>query len=97
VGPAEPLSPELVLVCPELREQALAAASPLPWEGFGTWRADRVRPLGTECEAEPESGGRLRVVREALLYVSGIAVQLVTVGVVVSLLTLLLTAIGGAR
>ena len=28
---AEPISPELVLVCPELRERALAAMPELPW------------------------------------------------------------------
>jgi hypothetical protein len=28
---AEPISPELVLVCPELRERALAALPELPW------------------------------------------------------------------
>jgi hypothetical protein len=28
----DPISPELVLVCPELREQALARLPVLPWE-----------------------------------------------------------------
>lgn len=32
--PAEPLSPELVLVCPELRLEALTALPDRPWEAF---------------------------------------------------------------
>jgi hypothetical protein len=93
VAPAEPLSPELVLVCPELREQALAAAPPLPWELCGTWRADRVRPLG----AGTSRARRPPRIHDAFLYVSGIAIPLVIIGIAVSLLTLVLTAFAGAR
>jgi hypothetical protein len=94
VGLAEPLSPELVLVCPELREHALAAAPPLPWETLGTWRADRVRPLGAGAQNVRRFPHRAR---DALLYVGGIAIPLVIIGIVVSLLTLVLTALAGTR
>ena len=94
VGLLEPLSPELVLVCPELREQALAAAPPLPWERFATRRADAPRPTYAGAQGVAARRG---LARELLLYVSGLAAPLVLIAMVVALLTLALTALAGTR
>ena len=78
---ADPVSPELALVCPELRERALAALPPLPWEAYGR---------RTEYDQVP---GR---VVEALFHVAGLAVPLVVLALCSLLVTLGLTLLAGA-
>jgi hypothetical protein len=50
----EPISPELVLVCPELRERALAELPDRAWEA---WVAQvRIRTPNPAAPAEKDSG-----------------------------------------
>ena len=79
---SEPLSPELVLVCPELRERALAALPPLPWEALPARKAETVpatRPLWG-----------------ALFYATGLVAPLLMLGLGSLLLAVALTLVAGA-
>jgi len=58
----EPISPELVLVCPELREQALLR-QPDPWEAFLVGVKTRTTPVPADAAA----GSMFRVVLAALV------------------------------
>jgi hypothetical protein len=55
VDPSEPISPELVLVCPELRQLALANA-----REFRRSRFDRVRLIGRSGDLLRQRGARSR-------------------------------------
>ena len=82
----EEISPELVLVCPELREQALALLPKLPWERVASSARDRV-------PAEPvaiASAVALRDLVAPLLQLGQLAVVVVVATV---LLTLGLTVV----
>jgi hypothetical protein len=87
----EPISPELVLVSPELRELAFAAQTQLPWEG-ALARA-QLRARATPAPAEPEDIGALH----AAASVVGRLVQLaVFVAFATGAITLALTLIANA-
>jgi hypothetical protein len=82
---AEPISPELALVCPELREQALAQLPDVEWQAFVA--QVRVRTLRPAVEARRDSA--FLTVRE--LYRLGVGAFVAGTGV-----TLLLTLIADA-
>jgi hypothetical protein len=82
----EEISPELVLVCPELREQALALLPKLPWERV----VSRAREQASSRAAATPSVSALRESVAALLQFG----QLATVVIVATiLLTLALTLV----
>ncbi len=84
----EPLSPELVLVCPELREQALAATVDPVWE--------LVVRARVQAAHEPSSRSSPRLYRGVAAYLAQtMVVPLVAVTLTLTL-TLLLTAIANA-
>lgn len=85
----EPISPELVLVSPELRELAFAAQTELPWEGA----LARAQLRARETPAAPAEFGALH----AAATVVGRLVQLaVFVAVATGVITLTLTLIANA-
>jgi hypothetical protein len=93
---SEPISPELVLVCPELRA-ALAAA----------WRAELLDPRpgeqpspvhsqhAEEQAARVLTGWRRLALASALYATSRVAVMLLQVALVLTLITLLILAATG--
>jgi hypothetical protein len=85
----EPISPELVLVSPELRELAFASQTELPWEGA----VARAQLRAREMPAAPPDIGALH----AAATVVGRLVQLaVFVGIATGVITLALTLIANA-
>jgi len=84
---SEPLSPELVLVCPALRAEALRELSvrTMPWEGLPTAPAAPARPAHAEISA----------LRAGVLYVGGLAWQLGLAALTAALATVVLTAVAG--
>lgn len=83
---AEPISPELVLVCPELREQALAEQPQLPWQVVTAAVPMRTPPdsaVGWISEAAADGVA-------ALLQIARLATVVVVVCIV---LTLILTLV----
>ena len=83
---AEPISPELVLVCPELRERALAQLPPLPWEAFAPRRAEVA--LARRAPAVP-------ALHEAMTYALTLLVPLGALALGSLLVTLCLTLLAG--
>ena len=84
----EPISPELVLVCPELREEALATQPPAAWELL----RDTLRPSPEALSVEaPTSRERLRVVPSVATGLVRLALIVCVVAVMVTL-TLTLVA-----
>jgi hypothetical protein len=79
----EPISPELALVCPELRARALAALPPFPPSHARARSAIRFVPVEAEGPAA----------RDVVAYVIALATQLGTIGAGVVALTLALTAV----
>jgi hypothetical protein len=85
----EPISPELVLVSPELREVAFAAQTQLPWEGALARAQVRARAI----QPEPDDIGALH----AAASVVGRLIQLaVFVAFATGAITLALTLIANA-
>jgi hypothetical protein len=85
----EPISPELVLVSPELREVAFAAQTQLPWEGA----LARAQVRARATQPEPDDIGALH----AAASVVGRLVQLaVFVAFATGAVTLALTLIANA-
>jgi hypothetical protein len=86
----DPISPELVLVSPQLRELAFATQTELPWEG-ALARA-QLRARDTPAAAPADIGAL-----HAAATVVGRLVQLaVFVGVATGVITLALTLIANA-
>lgn len=80
----EPLSPELALVCPELRARAIAALPELPWLA--------VRGRGAErLEAAVQFAPAVPVLGDAVEYVLTLVGQLGVAAAGVVLITLVLT------
>jgi hypothetical protein len=90
---AEPLSPELALVCPELRARAIAALPELPWL--------EVRRSAPDEHAEAEDDAVLAplasICREAATYALALAGRLGIAAAGVVLLTLALTILAALR
>lgn len=81
----EPISPELVLVCPELRERAMAELPDVTWDSF----VAQIRVRTPRPTAEPRDDDGFLKLRE--LYRFGLGALAAGTGV-----TLLLTLIADA-
>ncbi len=90
---AEPLSPELALVCPELRARAIAALPELPW------LEERRSAPDEHAEAEDDAvrAPLASICREATTYALARAGQLGIAAVGVVLLTVALTILAAVR
>ena len=89
VAVVEPISPELALVCPELRKRAIASLPEVPWRAF-VQEVVRTVP-------EPVEATRLEVVRAATAgALLSPLLQLLALPLCVVALTLALTLIADA-
>ena len=84
----EPISPELVLVCPELRERAIASLPDVAWRAF-------VQELGRTVP-EPVEVTRSKLRRPTAAALLSPLVQLLALPVCVVALTLVLTLVADA-
>jgi hypothetical protein len=84
------ISPELVLVCPELREQALSALPDVTWQSFVERTRATIRPMPAPVQAA-ESVTRAAVARFGTWLVYAVITVLLTVGA-----TLAMTVIADA-
>jgi hypothetical protein len=95
MGPAllEPISPELALVCPELRQQAIASLPDFSWQVFVAQARARVVPTAPERTA----GVLAREARQAAVEMITLVVPFATVAFIcVTLVTLAMTLIADA-
>jgi hypothetical protein len=90
VAVVEPISPELVLVCPELRKRAIASLPDAGWRAF-------VQDVGRTVP-EPVEATRREVVRTttAAALLSPLLAPLLALPLCVVALTLILTLIADA-
>jgi len=88
----EPISPELALVCPELRQQAIAALPDFTWQVFVAQTRARVAPQAPESTA-----GVLTRARQAAFEIITLVVPFASGAFVcVTLVTLAMTLIADA-
>jgi len=85
----ELISPELVLVCPELRERAIAALPDAAWQALVPEVQLRVAPAPVEPTA-------WTVLRQAAAHLDGLLLPLVAIPCAVFFVTLVLTLIADA-
>jgi len=84
----EPLSPELVLVCPDLRQRAIAALPERDPDAFLPGCRERlptadVSDLGDLAELPPQARGRPRLLMAAMAYLAVEAAEVAAVGALV--------------
>jgi hypothetical protein len=95
----EPISPELALVCPELRAKAIAALPEQPWFASRPKRSENPLARASAVSGHPartrgpESGS---IAREAAAYLLGRAAGLLAVMAAFVLLVLILAEVAGA-
>ena len=89
---AEPFSPELALICPELRARAIAALPELPWLAVRRSAADEHAEVKDTAMLAPLTS----IYREAVTHALAIAGQLGVAAAGVVLMTLVLTIVAAA-
>ena len=89
VALSEPISPELVLVCPELRERAIAALSDLAWQTLLLDVRTRRAPAHVEARS-------WRATAEAVVGLAATFVPALTLMLCTALVTTALTVIADA-
>ena len=96
---AEPISPELALVCPELRAEAIAALPEQLWFASPPKRAENPigRALAFSGDLAPTRGhDSPTIAREAAAYLLGRATGLLAIMAAFVLLVLVLADVAGA-
>ena len=96
--PAELISPELALVCPELRAKAIAALPAQPWLPSRSYSTEvlvqRAHPE-TATRLEQPGGEDPSFARAAGAYALGKAADLLAITAAIAIFVLLLAAVAG--